>query len=112
MTVRREFSAKVKASAFLRAAGRCEGCTARLYPGKFAFDHVIPDAMGGEPTLENCEVLCTACHGIKTFTRDVPVIAKAKRQAAKHRGIRKRSTFACSRESPWKRTIDGRTVPR
>lgn len=109
---RREFPAKIMNDAFQRAGGRCQKCTAKLFVGKFHYDHVIPDAMGGEPTLENCEVLCTACHGIKTFTRDVPVIAKAKRQAAKHRGIRKRSTFACSRESPWKRTIDGRTVPR
>lgn len=93
MTSRNEFSAKVKAAAFLRSDGKCECCTARLYTGKFAFDHVIPDAMGGQPTLENCAVLCTACHGEKTQKRDIPAIAKVKRIKAKHIGAVKRSTW-------------------
>lgn len=91
--MRREFSAKVKADAFTRAAGRCEGCTARLFVGKFAYDHVIPDAMGGEPTLENCKVLCLACHGEKTAGVDVPAIAKVKRIRQRHLGIKRPSTF-------------------
>lgn len=51
---RREFSKRVMRDAFLRAGGRCEGdgCGARLTPGKFAYDHIIPDALGGEPTPE------------------------------------------------------------
>jgi 5-methylcytosine-specific restriction protein A len=92
--VRRNFPDKVKADAFLRANGNCEKCTARLYPGKFHYDHRIPDAMGGEPTLENCEVLCTACHGVKTRTKDVPQIAKVKRVRNRHLGIApKRASF-------------------
>ena len=79
---RRAFPDKVKLAAFHRAAGKCERCTARLYAGKFHYDHCIPDAMGGKPTLENCQVLCTACHGCKTATADVPDIARAKRRAA------------------------------
>jgi len=104
---RQEFPPRVKADAFTRAAGRCEKCTARLFVGKFAYDHVIPDAMGGKPTLENCEVLCNACHGVKTNTKDVPAIAKVKRIRAKHYGIRKRSTFACSRDGKYKAKIGG-----
>lgn len=76
MTARRTFSTKVKLAAFQRAAGRCEKCTSRLSVGKFQFDHVIADAMGGEPTLKNCEVLCLACHGEKTAGSDIPAIAK------------------------------------
>ena len=110
--MRRNFPDKVKAQAFERAAGRCESCTAKLFPGNVHYDHVIPDALGGEPTLDNCEALCKACHGVKTRTRDVPSIAKVKRIRLKNFGGRKRSTFACSRDTPWKRTIDGRTVPR
>lgn len=91
--MRREFPAKVLGEAFLRAAGKCEKCTARLYVGKFHYDHVIPDAMGGEPTLANCEVLCTACHAIKTRTKDVPAIAKVKRVAKAHRGIKRPTSF-------------------
>lgn len=81
---RREFSAKTKALAFERAGGNCECCTARLTAGKFHYDHVIPDALGGEPVLSNCEVLCTNCHGAKTAKEDVPRIAKAVRTNRKH----------------------------
>lgn len=53
--MRRNFSPKVKAQAFLRADGLCEGknCGARLTVGKFAYDHDLADNLGGEPTLEN-----------------------------------------------------------
>jgi hypothetical protein len=85
---RREFSKQIKRDAFLRAKGKCEAesCGARLTLGKFHYDHVIPDGLGGEPTLDNCAVLCTACHGEKTRKRDVPAIAKAKRIEDRQRG--------------------------
>lgn len=111
---RREFPKTVKRDAFVRAAGRCErnDCGARLTLGKFHYDHVIPDAMGGEPTIENCAVLCTPCHNEKTRKRDVPTIAKTKRIVDRQRGIKKPSTFACSRSSKFKRKIDGSVVLR
>jgi len=90
---RRNFPNRVKTDAFTRAKGRCEKCTAHLYVGKFHYDHRIPDAMGGEPTLENCEVLCLACHSVKTRTKDVPAIAKVKRVRRAHIGIKKPSSF-------------------
>jgi 5-methylcytosine-specific restriction protein A len=55
---RREFPPKVRLAAFQRANGHCEDCRARLAPGRFAYDHIVPDALGGEPTLDNCMVLC------------------------------------------------------
>lgn len=93
MTARRDFPGKVMVDAFKRSGGNCEKCTARLYTGKFAYDHVIADAMGGEPTLENCQVLCAACHSTKTRTKDVPAIAKSKRLERVHIGIKPRSSF-------------------
>ena len=110
--MRNEFPAKVCAQAFERANGKCERCTAKLYVGKFAFDHRIPDAMGGRPALDNCDVLCVACHSIKTRTRDVPEIAKVKRVKAKLYGPRKRSTFAGSRDSKWRKKLNGQVVER
>lgn len=83
---RREFPAKVRALAFQRSGGNCEQCTARLMPGKFRYDHTLPDFLGGEPTLDNCKVLCTSCDGVKTYEGDVPRIAKTKRQLARHIG--------------------------
>lgn len=90
--MRREFSRAVMAAAADRAKGHCEQCTRKLLSGDFHFDHVIPDALGGEPTLENCAVLCRACHAAKTTKGDVPRIAKMKRQRDTALGIRKTRT--------------------
>ncbi|MCX4196700.1 HNH endonuclease [Methylobacterium organophilum] len=89
---RTEFDKKVRRDAFVRAGGFCEGlvegqpCGCRLTVGKFAYDHRIPDWMGGEATLENCQVLCTPCHTVKT-RQDAADRAKAKRREDAHRGI-------------------------
>jgi len=93
--VRREFSKQTKRDAFLRADGKCErkDCGARLTLGKFAYDHVIPDGLGGEPILENCEVLCLPCHKAKTTKQDVPAIAKTKRIQDRQKGIKKPRTM-------------------
>jgi len=111
--MRREFTAKVKVAAFQRSQGHCEGCTARLMPGRYAYDHILPDALGGEPTLLNCAVLCSACHDAKTHTGDVPQIAKMKRQRVNHLGARvSRNPLPCGRSSPWKKTMSGKVVRR
>lgn len=82
---RREFTAKIKVAAFKRSNGICEcGCGQRLMPGKIEYDHRIPDAMGGEPTLENCMAVTSSCHAAKTRGTDIPAIAKAKRREAAH----------------------------
>jgi 5-methylcytosine-specific restriction endonuclease McrA len=111
--MRREFPAKVKLTAWQRCGGFCEieGCEAKLRPGRFTYDHRIPDQMGGEPTLENCQVICRECDRDKTG-RDQSDIAKAKRRERKDAGIRKRSTFPCSRDTRFKKKLDGSVVPR
>lgn len=93
--MRREFSAKTKVLAFQRSGGRCEGilangkrCGLKLQTCRITFDHRIPDQLGGEPTLQNCQVLGWCCDRPKTKT-DQGNIAKAKRRERKHVGIRK-----------------------
>lgn len=83
---RRGFTARTKIAAFDRCGGKREQCSAPLRPEKFHYDHRIPDQLGGDPTLENCQVLCVACHGAKTAKQDMPAIAKAKRREASHLG--------------------------
>ena len=109
--MRREFSAKVKVEAFKRANGCCEVCGVKLSPGNVEYDHGIPDGLGGNPDLDNCRALCRNCHGQKTKS-DVRDIAKAKRRERRHMGIRKPSRFACSRDSRWKKRMDGTVVER
>jgi 5-methylcytosine-specific restriction enzyme A len=112
-TGRREFPARVRLAAFQRAGGICEApdCQTKLRPGDLYYDHIIPDALGGEPILANCQCLCKAHHDPKTATEDVPRIAAAKRQERKHIGIRKPATMPGSRNSRWKKRMDG-TVER
>src|SRR5690348_14441431 len=105
---RREFSRQVKRAALERAGGRCEAsgafyglssvarCYMPLNHG-VEFDHVIADAIGGEPTLANCLCVCKRCHLWKSARRDTPLAAKTKRQQDKHNGIRKASIFPGSR---------------
>lgn len=110
---RREFSSKVKLAAFDLAGGQCSKCTAKLAPGNVRYDHRVPDALGGEPTLSNCQVLCRSCHDAKTAREDVPVIAKSKRIRQKHAGARvSPRPMPGSRASKWKRKMDGTTVRR
>ena len=111
---RQEFTRKVREQAFLRSGGNCEGCGAHLYVGKFEYDHRIPCALGGEPTLGNCVVLCTNCHGAKTAKEDVPRIAKAVRGHAKHIGAKppSRNPIPGSRNTPYRKRMDGTVVLR
>ena len=93
---RREFTRKTKAQAFARCGGNCEVCGVRLAPGKFRYDHILPDVLGGEPTLENCKVQCVACDAPKTAA-DIGRIRKADRQRDKHTGASDRPSRFRSR---------------
>ena len=96
---RREFDKATKRAALKRSGMLCEAvgpmyalpesrrCNATLEYG-VEYDHIIADALGGEPTLENCAAVCCNCHRIKTAKHDTPVAAKVKRQSDAHRGIR------------------------
>jgi 5-methylcytosine-specific restriction endonuclease McrA len=104
---RREFPPKVMQAAFDRAAGRCEGCTVKLYPRKYQYDHRIPDSHGGEPTLDNCQVLCSACHSAKT-KGDTTIAAKIKRVRRAYAGIRRSGRpMPGSRASGIRKRMDG-----
>jgi 5-methylcytosine-specific restriction protein A len=89
---RQEFSAKTKTLAFKRCGGHCECCTRKLFPGDYHYDHDNPDGLTGDASLDNCRVLCRACHQAKT-RKDVAAIAKAKRLERRQVGIRKPRTI-------------------
>lgn len=109
---RQEFPAKVKVAAFERANGHCEKCTARLFVGKFRYDHITPDWMGGQPTLDNVQVICSTCDGKKT-PRDQRDIAKSKRVIRRHIGANPRKhRWGYGKDDPLKMKIGGRVVPR
>lgn len=102
--VRREFSQKVRKAAFARCckAGtkpgipQCENCGNDLVAGNIEYEHLDPDGLGGEPTLENCGVWCARpCSSKKTAKVDVPRMAKADSVLRSTYGLKpsKRSTI-------------------
>lgn len=76
---RLEFPRKIKSAAFARSGGKCEACGLPFKAGAVEYDHILPAALGGEPSLANCRALCRACHVEKTAS-DVKRIRKADRQ--------------------------------
>jgi len=117
--VRKEFSRRVKGLAFKRCCDEmgiphCEGCGVVLVAGNVNYDHDVANGLGGEPTLENCRVLCIKiCHVKKTLTQDNPIMQKADRVLKKTYGIVKsRNPMPGSRNSPWKRMMNGKVIRR
>lgn len=82
---RLEFSRKTKAAIILRADGKCEACSATLKAGEGDVDHVLPDALGGLPTVANGRWICKPCHKEKSAD-DIRRIRKADRQRDKATG--------------------------
>lgn len=94
-----DFTKATKRDAFVRADGRCEGklpngerCNVRLRSGEAEYDHIIAEWLTRDNSLENCQVLCKPCHKHKTKKKDVPMIAKVKRQRDREQGIEKRKS--------------------
>ena len=97
---RREFPLSVRKVALKRCCREgvphCENCSMPIR-GTPNYDHDDPDGLGGDPTLENCRVLCRTCHSIKTETEDRPRMEKADRVAKKHLGLEKSKQKIASR---------------
>ena len=76
----RAFSAKTQAEACIRADGRCESCGGQLKPGQIHFHHRKPVWKGGDNSLENCKVLCTADHLVADEDHDFDNMRAADRK--------------------------------
>lgn len=103
---------RVKDRVARKAGDCCQKCT-RPIGGKLRaeFDHVIPLILGGRHAESNLQLICNECHAAKT-KRDVKIKAKVARNRKRKLGIRKPSSFACSRDSRWKKKINGTVVAR
>ena len=110
MSSRQEFTKSTKRDAFLRANGDCELCGMKLKVNEAEYHHRIEAFIGGEATLENCVVLCRSCHALATKKRRSE-IDKTRRLSDQRMGIRRKSTFPGSRQSLWRKRMDG-TVER
>lgn len=91
----------------------CHWSKREIRPGdNWDCDHVIALCNGGENRESNlAPILKGKPHKQKT-AKDVALKSKAYRKKLKHTGIKKKSRFACSRDSKYKKKIDGTVVPR
>ena len=93
----------------------CGICDARIDLGLDVWDgdHEIPHALGGSDDPPNYRPLCLPCHRKKTFTKDIPAIAKMKRVCDRHHGVKRSSTpMPFGKRSKWKKKLSGEVVPR
>ena len=81
---RKEVPAAVRVAVIKRSTREgvvfCESCGALAK--KFQVDHVIADAHGGRPVIENAMLICQPCFEVKN-PQDTTIAAKIKRQEAK-----------------------------
>lgn len=94
----------------------CHICELPINPvrQRWHLDHVIPLASGGKDEDDNLHPVHEKCHLAKTV-EDVGKIAKGKRLRARHLGTKvptQRPTEYTRLKHKWKRTVDGRVVPR
>jgi hypothetical protein len=92
--------------------GRCVLCDRKIEAGEPWIDeHLRALGLGGTNAAENRGPAHKACADLKTLGKDGDLarIAKAKRQKMRHLGIRQRKgpPIPGSRDSGWKRKIDG-----
>lgn len=79
---------------------------------KWDVDHIIALANGGEHREKNLQPVLATAHREKT-REDVALKSKIARVRKKHLGIyRPKSTLAGSKQSKWKRKVNGEIVPR
>lgn len=119
---RSEFPVSVKKQAYARCLidgkPHCEvswvgKVCGKLILGTPEYDHRKADGLGGEPTLENCQVACGACHKVKTHQHDRPIMQKADEQKKAGAGIKRTSRpIPGSKASGIKKKFDGTVVYR
>ena len=104
--------ARVKVRVFDRCNGKCCDCTLPVQ-GKLrpAYDHIQALINGGEHRESNLQLLCVPCHAVKTKA-DVAEKSVTARKRLKHLGIKKPSRFPGSRDSKFKRKINGEVILR
>lgn len=104
---------RVKMRVLARCNERCRSCTRRCGVGGEPpeFDHIVALINGGKHAESNLQLLCSTCHASKTKL-DVAEKSRVYKRRKSNGGIRKPSKFSCSRNSKWKKKIDGSVVLR
>lgn len=120
---RLNFTAETKRKAHKRSGGVCEchripwlkrpdGCGLKLGNANTFYEHINPDAIRQDNSIENCAVLVRTCWREKTDNYDRKVIAKSNHTQDRARGIRKHQSrpLPGTRASGVRRPMNGPPV--
>lgn len=104
---------RVRARIFAAHGGRCHRSGRLIRAGEaWDLDHIVALINGGEHRESNlAPILAGKPHKEKT-AEDVKTKSKTARMRARHLGLKKPSKFPGSRDSKWKKKIDGGVVLR
>lgn len=105
---------RVKLRILGRQNNRCTGCTRKFGGGwaKAQFDHRPALINGGQNRESMIEAVCKTCHEPRTKA-DIQEKAYVADLRAKHLGLKKaKRPMAGSRQSRWKKKMDGSVVRR
>lgn len=115
MVRRRHWSTRARAALFMAHGGICHLCGGKIHATE-AWDvsHETPLELGGADDDTNAKPAHRKCHRVHTAETDIPAIAKAKRNEARHRGFKaaSRTPLPFSRNSRLKKKLDGTVVDR
>lgn len=114
MTKRKRLSRLARTRIFNSTDGQCCLCKLPIHASrgqKWIVEHIKPLWLSGADDESNMAPAHQSCAIVKT-TGEAPVKAKSDRVRANHLGIRKRSTFPCGRNSPWRKKVSGEVVRR
>lgn len=103
---------RVRVRVFDNHGGICHLSGRRIRAGEaWDCDHIIALANGGQHRESNLAPALKAAHREKTKA-DVAEKAAVYRKRAKHLGVKKPSRFPGSRDSRWKKKMNGEVVSR
>lgn len=103
---------RVRLRIFERHGGVCHLSGRKIRPGeKWEVEHVLAISLGGENRESNMAPALVGPHKAKTAS-DRKQKAHNDRIRKRHLGIRKPSKMAGSRDSKWKRKMNGQVVLR
>ena len=107
-----EIPPRVRMRVFLAHDGKCHLTGRKIMPGDYwECDHIVALCNGGTHSESNLAPALRDAHRCKT-AQDVKLRAKIDRIRKRRMGIKKKSTFPCSRDSRFKKKLNGRVELR
>jgi len=112
VTPRKSLTAKQRHKMFIDRSGKCCVCGGKVdgVKDRWIDEHLVPLADGGTNDLDNRGIAHETCARSKT-SKEATDRAKHRSAAQRHFGA-KRATMPGSRNSPWKKKMNGQVVPR